>query len=134
MSNTHKYNIYLIRQLQVNGLFHHFIISLIFQEHVMNVFHRSIIWIMYTLITSCHVLSRWLHCSNMFSFFLMKSIWAYSGHYKPSAENLRNFMNFLEENGVDLKEVEVSHLTIHKLKYACLTKLQIFFMVAYEFI
>jgi hypothetical protein len=37
----------------------------------------------------------------------MKSIWAYSGHYKPSAENLHNFMNFLEENGVDLKEVEV---------------------------
>jgi hypothetical protein len=37
----------------------------------------------------------------------MKSIWAYSGHYKPSAENLRNFMNFLEGNGVDLKEVEV---------------------------
>ncbi|CAO2153273.1 unnamed protein product [Urochloa humidicola] len=38
---------------------------------------------------------------------IIKSIWAYSGHYKPSAENLSNFMNFLEENGVDLKEVEV---------------------------
>ncbi|KAL6905629.1 hypothetical protein ACP4OV_003230 [Aristida adscensionis] len=38
---------------------------------------------------------------------VIKSIWAYSGHYKPSVENLSNFMNFLEENGVDLKEVEV---------------------------
>ncbi|CAD6254794.1 unnamed protein product [Miscanthus lutarioriparius] len=42
---------------------------------------------------------------------VIKSIWAYSGHYKPSAENLRNFMNFLEENGVDLKEVEVRSST-----------------------
>ncbi|KAK3119753.1 hypothetical protein QOZ80_9AG0674710 [Eleusine coracana subsp. coracana] len=38
---------------------------------------------------------------------VIKSIWAYSGHYKPSSENLSNFMNFLEDNGVDLKEVEV---------------------------
>uniref|UniRef100_A0ACD5YID1 Uncharacterized protein n=1 Tax=Avena sativa TaxID=4498 RepID=A0ACD5YID1_AVESA len=37
----------------------------------------------------------------------IKSIWAYSGHYRPSAENLSNFMSFLEENGVDLKEIEV---------------------------
>lgn len=42
---------------------------------------------------------------------VIKSIWAYSGHYKPSAENLHNFMNFLEENGVDLKEVEVRSST-----------------------
>nr|CBX24473.1 hypothetical_protein [Oryza glaberrima] len=42
---------------------------------------------------------------------VIKSIWAYSGHYKPSAENLANFMNFLEENGVDLKEVEVRSST-----------------------
>ncbi|KAF0896510.1 hypothetical protein E2562_024368 [Oryza meyeriana var. granulata] len=35
----------------------------------------------------------------------IKSIWAYSGHYKPSAENLSNFMHFLQENGVDLKNV-----------------------------
>ncbi|KAK3118402.1 hypothetical protein QOZ80_9BG0698540 [Eleusine coracana subsp. coracana] len=38
---------------------------------------------------------------------VIKSIWAYSGHYKPSSENLSNFINFLEDNGVDLKEVEV---------------------------
>ncbi|XP_062182853.1 IQ domain-containing protein IQM3-like [Phragmites australis] len=42
---------------------------------------------------------------------VIKSIWAYSGHYKPSAENLSNFMNFLEENGVDLKEVVVRSST-----------------------
>uniref|UniRef100_A0A453N947 Uncharacterized protein n=2 Tax=Aegilops tauschii TaxID=37682 RepID=A0A453N947_AEGTS len=42
---------------------------------------------------------------------VIKSIWAYSGHYKPSAENLSNFMSFLEENGVDLKEVEVRSST-----------------------
>ena len=39
--------------------------------------------------------------------FRLQCIWAYSGHYKPSAEDLSNFMCFLEENGVDLKEVEV---------------------------
>ena len=33
-------------------------------------------------------------------------------------------MNLLEENGVDLKEVDVTILIIHKLKYSCLTKLQ----------
>ncbi|KAL6641890.1 hypothetical protein ACP70R_020071 [Stipagrostis hirtigluma subsp. patula] len=38
---------------------------------------------------------------------VIKTIWAYSGHYKPSVENLSNFMNFLQENGVDLTEVEV---------------------------
>ncbi|KAL6641889.1 hypothetical protein ACP70R_020070 [Stipagrostis hirtigluma subsp. patula] len=42
---------------------------------------------------------------------VIKSLWAYSGHYKPSLENLNNFMNFLEENGVDLKEVEVDSFT-----------------------
>ncbi|XP_006663216.1 IQ domain-containing protein IQM3-like [Oryza brachyantha] len=36
---------------------------------------------------------------------VIKSIWAYSGHYKPSAENLNNFMSFLEENGVYLNNV-----------------------------
>ncbi|GJN13778.1 hypothetical protein PR202_gb00522 [Eleusine coracana subsp. coracana] len=38
---------------------------------------------------------------------IIKSIWAYSSHYKPSAANLNNFMDFLEDNGVDLKEIEV---------------------------
>nr|CAB3459383.1 unnamed protein product [Digitaria exilis] len=52
---------------------------------------------------------------------IIKSIWAYSGHYKPSAENLNNFMNFLKENGVDLKQVEVIALIFDKLKYAFFT-------------
>ncbi|KAJ6790526.1 IQ domain-containing protein IQM3-like [Iris pallida] len=38
---------------------------------------------------------------------VLKSIWAYSGHYKPSEENLSNFLTFLREKGVDLSEVEV---------------------------
>lgn len=38
---------------------------------------------------------------------VIKSIWAYSGHYKPSTEDLNNFMKFLEENGVNLKEIEM---------------------------
>ncbi|KAJ6793740.1 IQ domain-containing protein IQM3-like [Iris pallida] len=38
---------------------------------------------------------------------VLKSISAYSGHYKPSEENLNNFLNFLRENGVDPSEVEV---------------------------
>ncbi|CAL4911599.1 unnamed protein product [Urochloa decumbens] len=37
---------------------------------------------------------------------VIKSIVAYSGHYKPSMENLDNFMKFLEESGVDLKEIK----------------------------
>jgi exoribonuclease R len=32
---------------------------------------------------------------------------AYSGHYRPSEEELKNFMKYLEEHGVDLKDVEV---------------------------
>nr|CAB3459381.1 unnamed protein product [Digitaria exilis] len=40
-----------------------------------------------------------------------KSIWAYSGHYKPSKENLDNFMKFLEDSGVDLKEVKARPFT-----------------------
>ncbi|CAD6254811.1 unnamed protein product [Miscanthus lutarioriparius] len=40
-----------------------------------------------------------------------KSIWAYSGHYKPSTEDLNNFMKFLDENGVNLKEIEMRPFT-----------------------
>ncbi|KAJ1274274.1 hypothetical protein BS78_05G050100 [Paspalum vaginatum] len=42
---------------------------------------------------------------------VIKSIWAYSGHYKPSAENISNFMKFLVENGVDLRELEMHPFT-----------------------
>ncbi|PAN16031.1 hypothetical protein PAHAL_3G027500 [Panicum hallii] len=42
---------------------------------------------------------------------VIKSILAYSGHYKPSMENLNNFMKFLEESGVDLKQVKARPFT-----------------------
>lgn len=38
---------------------------------------------------------------------VLKSIWAYSGHYKPSEENLSNFLSFLREKGIDLDEVQI---------------------------
>ncbi|KAL5974612.1 hypothetical protein ACLOJK_031282 [Asimina triloba] len=37
----------------------------------------------------------------------LKCIWAYSGHYRPSAENLKSFLSYLEENGVILSKVEI---------------------------
>ncbi|KAL0921071.1 hypothetical protein M5K25_008103 [Dendrobium thyrsiflorum] len=37
----------------------------------------------------------------------LQAIWAYSGHYKPSNENLNQFLNYLSENGIDLNEVEI---------------------------
>jgi hypothetical protein len=52
-----------------------------------------------------------------FKFFWLKSILAYSGHYKPSMENLNNFMKFLEESGVDLKQVKVHQYSHHNLKF-----------------
>ncbi|CAM0151467.1 unnamed protein product, partial [Urochloa decumbens] len=42
---------------------------------------------------------------------VIKSIVAYSGHYKPSMDNLDNFMKFLEESGVDLKEIKARPFT-----------------------
>uniref|UniRef100_A0A2N9HTA7 Calmodulin-binding domain-containing protein n=1 Tax=Fagus sylvatica TaxID=28930 RepID=A0A2N9HTA7_FAGSY len=37
----------------------------------------------------------------------VKSVSAYSGHYRPTAENLGSFLAFLNENGVNLDEVQV---------------------------
>ncbi|KAK2976341.1 hypothetical protein RJ640_014172 [Escallonia rubra] len=37
----------------------------------------------------------------------LKSVSAYSGHYRPTAENLSSFLAFLKENGVRLEEVQV---------------------------
>ncbi|KAJ4753323.1 IQ calmodulin-binding motif family protein [Rhynchospora pubera] len=36
-----------------------------------------------------------------------KCISPHSGHYKPKDENINNFLDFLQENGVDLEEIEV---------------------------
>eukprot|EP01018_Ginkgo_biloba_P021144 Gb_01821 [translate_table: standard] len=36
----------------------------------------------------------------------LKSIWPYSGHYRPTEENFKEFISFLEENSVDLTNVQ----------------------------
>ncbi|XP_077235839.1 IQ domain-containing protein IQM3-like [Tasmannia lanceolata] len=38
---------------------------------------------------------------------VLKCIWAYSGHYHPTDENLRSFTSFLAENEVNLDEVQI---------------------------
>ncbi|KAK9170447.1 hypothetical protein Syun_002587 [Stephania yunnanensis] len=40
---------------------------------------------------------------------VLKSISAYSGHYRPTEDNLDSFLNFLKENGVNLNEVQVRY-------------------------
>ncbi|KAK6290121.1 hypothetical protein POUND7_001662 [Theobroma cacao] len=37
----------------------------------------------------------------------LKSISAYSGHYRPTEDSLKSFLSFLKENGVNLSEVEI---------------------------
>ncbi|GAB4853771.1 hypothetical protein Ancab_017964 [Ancistrocladus abbreviatus] len=37
---------------------------------------------------------------------VLEDIWPYSGHYHPTEENFREFINFLEENHVDLTDVK----------------------------
>ncbi|TVU06746.1 hypothetical protein EJB05_47558, partial [Eragrostis curvula] len=37
---------------------------------------------------------------------ILKAIWPYSGHYLPTEENFRDFIRYLEENGVDLTDVK----------------------------
>ncbi|WOK99917.1 IQ domain-containing protein IQM1-like [Canna indica] len=39
---------------------------------------------------------------------VLKAVWPHSGHYCPTEENFREFMNFLEENSVDLTNVKRS--------------------------
>ncbi|CAN6438758.1 unnamed protein product [Victoria cruziana] len=44
---------------------------------------------------------------------VLKQVSAYSGHYRPTHENLEIFLTFLRENGVNLNEVEVCIFLIH---------------------
>ncbi|CAL9182953.1 unnamed protein product [Musa hybrid cultivar] len=37
---------------------------------------------------------------------ILKRIWPYSGHYLPTEENFKEFINFLQDNNVDLTDVE----------------------------
>jgi hypothetical protein len=38
----------------------------------------------------------------------LQAIWPYSGHYLPTEENFREFISYLQENGVDLADVKVN--------------------------
>jgi hypothetical protein len=38
----------------------------------------------------------------------LQAIWPYSGHYLPTEENFKDFIRYLEENGVDLTHVKVN--------------------------
>ncbi|XP_058107703.1 IQ domain-containing protein IQM3-like isoform X2 [Magnolia sinica] len=38
---------------------------------------------------------------------MLKAIWAYSGHYRPTDENINSFLSFLRENGVNLNEIQI---------------------------
>jgi hypothetical protein len=38
----------------------------------------------------------------------LQAIWPYSGHYLPTEENFRDFVRYLQENGVDLTDVKVN--------------------------
>ncbi|XP_022767129.1 IQ domain-containing protein IQM3-like [Durio zibethinus] len=38
---------------------------------------------------------------------ILKSISAYSGHYRPTNDSLESFLSFLRENGVNLSEVQI---------------------------
>ncbi|PIA58929.1 hypothetical protein AQUCO_00400055v1 [Aquilegia coerulea] len=42
---------------------------------------------------------------------VLKSIWAYSGHYRPTDDNLNGLLDFLKENGVSMDEVEIRSST-----------------------
>ncbi|KAM3288273.1 IQ domain-containing protein IQM3 isoform X1 [Capsicum chacoense] len=38
---------------------------------------------------------------------MLKSISAYSGHYRPTDDHLESFLSFLKENGVNMDEIEI---------------------------
>ncbi|CAL8998387.1 unnamed protein product [Prunus brigantina] len=39
---------------------------------------------------------------------IIKAVWPHSGHYRPTEENFRDFVSFLEESKVDLTDVKLS--------------------------
>ncbi|XP_057956450.1 IQ domain-containing protein IQM2 [Malania oleifera] len=38
----------------------------------------------------------------------LKAVWPHSGHYRPTKENFKDFISFLEENNVNLKDVKMT--------------------------
>ncbi|KDO42140.1 hypothetical protein CISIN_1g0429202mg, partial [Citrus sinensis] len=56
--------------------------------------------------------SKWIFVmSASKKLYAGESVSAYSGHYRPSNENLDNFLAFLKENGVDAGKVQVISAT-----------------------
>lgn len=43
----------------------------------------------------------------MVSCDFLQAVWPHSGHYRPTEENFRDFVSFLEENKLDLTDVKV---------------------------
>ncbi|KAG2675210.1 hypothetical protein I3760_13G173900 [Carya illinoinensis] len=39
---------------------------------------------------------------------ILKAVWPHSGHYRPTEENFEDFVSFLKENNVNLKDVKMS--------------------------
>ncbi|XP_061366116.1 IQ domain-containing protein IQM2-like [Gastrolobium bilobum] len=39
---------------------------------------------------------------------MLKSVWPHSGHYRPTAENFKEFILFLQDNNVDLSDVKMT--------------------------
>ncbi|CAL0324987.1 unnamed protein product [Lupinus luteus] len=39
---------------------------------------------------------------------VLKAVWPHSGHYRPTAENFKEFISFLQENNVNLSDVKMA--------------------------
>ncbi|KAK4789887.1 hypothetical protein SAY86_017191 [Trapa natans] len=55
----------------------------------------------------------------------LKAVWPHSGHYRPTEENFKDFLSFLEENSVDVSNVKV-HL--NQINVALKSKIRWSFM------
>lgn len=55
---------------------------------------------------------------------MLKSVWAYSGHYRPTDKNFGSFLALLEENGVNLDEVQVLSPTEDSESYSISNKVR----------
>ncbi|KAK4790904.1 hypothetical protein SAY86_031317 [Trapa natans] len=41
---------------------------------------------------------------------ILKAIWPHSGHYRPTQENFKDFLSFLEENSIDISNVKMNSM------------------------
>lgn len=44
---------------------------------------------------------------NEFIVCFRQAVWPHSGHYRPTEENFKEFISFLQENNVNLSDVKV---------------------------